>query len=99
MSDYIKREDAIRSIADHDDFKGERWMKEAWADYLIEDAKPADVAPVKHGKWKHERLPSTSGGTYAVVRCSECKSQFPMWETKYCPNCGARMDGDVDETD
>lgn len=44
--EYIEREDAIRSIADHDEFKGERWIKEAWADYLLEDAKPADVAPV-----------------------------------------------------
>lgn len=44
--EYIKREDAIRSIADHDEFKGERWIKEAWADYLLEDAKPDDVTPV-----------------------------------------------------
>lgn len=47
MTNYIKREDAIRSIADHDEFKGERWIKEAWADYLIEDAKPADVVPIE----------------------------------------------------
>ena len=49
--EYINKEDAIRSIADHDEFKGERWIKEAWADYLIEDAKPVDVEPVKHGHW------------------------------------------------
>lgn len=46
----------------------------------------------KHAYWIHEHLPSTSGGSYPVIRCSECKSQFPMWETKYCPDCGAKMD-------
>lgn len=49
----------------------------------------------KRGKWSHEQLYSTSGGTYAVIRCSECKAQYPIWDTKYCPNCGARMDGET----
>ena len=47
---------------------------------------------LKHGKWIHEHLASTSGGSYPVVRCSECKCSFPMSETNYCPNCGAKMD-------
>lgn len=54
------------------------------------------IDPVRHGRWKHERLPSTSGGSYAVVRCSACEYQYPMAETRYCPNCGARMDGESD---
>lgn len=64
MTDYIKREDAIRSIADHDEFNGERWIKEAWADYLIEDAKSADVVPVvrckdcKHCEYASNRIPT-----------------------------------------
>ncbi len=59
----------------------------AW--WLINHAK---LVEPKTGRWIHERLASTNGGTYAVVRCSVCKSQFPMWETNYCPNCGARME-------
>ena len=58
----------------------------------IADAPTIDAEPVRHGKWTHERLVSTSGGTYAVVRCSECQWQHPMWKTKFCPNCGAQMD-------
>lgn len=94
MSDeYIKKEDAIKSIADHDEFKGERWIKEAWADYLIEDAKPADVAPVRHAKWLSKAM---------RIMCSDCGAEFndeivymlnnyePM---NYCPACGAKMDG------
>ena len=102
MSDYIKREDAIRSIADHDEFKGERWIKEAWADYLIEDAKPADVAQVRHGRWIKDDVFGIP-----VYRCSACDKEFwlsaddtPQGSSyRYCPNCGARMDGDGNEID
>lgn len=95
-AEYIKREDAIRSIADHDEFKGERWIKEAWADYLIENAKPADVAPVRHGHWIEEQ---------DRIVCSECGARFKdeiiyMQENKpgaphRCLECGAIMDQEV----
>ena len=88
-------------------------LKEVFSDLLTEGyvatygavesrialAPTIDAEPVKHGRWKHERLPSTSGGSYAVVRCSVCGNQYPMYETDYCPNCGARMDGDDNEID
>ena len=48
----------------------------------------------KTGKWSRENLVATVGGTYSVVRCSECKAQFPFWETNYCPNCGAQMESE-----
>lgn len=64
----------------------------------IDKVPTVDATPVRHGHWTHERLVSTSGGTYAVVRCSECKWQHPMLETKFCPNCGAKMEA-YDETD
>ena len=48
----------------------------------------------KPGKWIHERLASTTGGSYPVIRCSECKGTIPFeWETKFCPHCGAKMEG------
>lgn len=65
---------------------------------VIKYAPTVDATPVRHGHWAHERLVSASGGTYAVVRCSECKWQHPMLETKFCPNCGAKMEAD-NETD
>lgn len=52
----------------------------------------ATATPVKHAHWIHEHLASTSGGSYAVVRCSNCLSQYPMTEENYCPHCGAKMD-------
>lgn len=55
-------------------------------------------AEPKKGKWKHERIASSSGGSHAIVRCSNCEGAVPMgWGPPYCPLCGARMRGDNDE--
>jgi rubrerythrin len=48
-----------------------------------------DVAEVVHGRWIVENEES--------IRCSECcfnraTIKMPM---DYCPNCGAKMDGDM----
>ena len=53
----------------------------------------ADVAPVRHGKWLY-------GDYYDIGDvCSECdwdsKMTHPSY--RYCPNCGAKMDGGKDE--
>ena len=45
---------------------------------------------VKHGRWLPQRLLGIG-----VVDCSECKTLgSPHW--KWCPMCGARMDGEDD---
>lgn len=41
----------------------------------------------KTGKWVH--LPNVWG----VVFCSECNYDLRINDTKYCPNCGAKMEG------
>lgn len=46
----------------------------------------ADVEPVRHGRWMPHNV---KDGWYY---CSECVA-LPRDRTKYCPNCGARMDG------
>lgn len=61
---------------------------------IIQNAPTIEAEPVKHGSW--EWMEDMYG---AYVRCSECGDEFNCWEadcalTKYCPNCGARMDGD-----
>lgn len=77
----------------------------AYLDFIddIENVPTADVAPVRHGRWIVEK----GSGEYAV--CSECKGKSgTQWDgvepiplmTRYCPHCGARMDGgENDETD
>ena len=53
----------------------------------------ADVAPVRYGRW-------LCGDYYDIGDvCSECDwdSQMTHPSYRYCPNCGARMDGSSNE--
>ena len=52
------------------------------------------VAPVVHGRWE------TNSDRPDSLICSVCKCGFDMWKHdphNYCPNCGAKMDGELDE--
>ena len=58
----------------------------------IMDALTVDAVEVVHGRWVDE---------YPYVRCSECNAEWINCRTDnepklfyYCPNCGAKMDGD-----
>ena len=52
----------------------------------------ADVAPVRHGRWKCH-------GDCGVTECSACGWSIEEYvgNYAYCPNCGAKMDGWVIE--
>lgn len=51
----------------------------------------ADVAPVVHGWWISW---CDNEGRYICTICSVCSvSDNSHRRMKYCPNCGARMDG------
>lgn len=49
-----------------------------------------DVQPVKHGKW------GDSIAKYGILRhkCSVC-NKYSHMAYNYCPNCGAKMDGET----
>ena len=52
----------------------------------------ADVATVVHGKW----IPVEAYGIGNTAKCSKCeKRQYGYDGFKFCPNCGAKMDGDI----
>ena len=51
------------------------------------DGKEADIAPVVHGRWDISKGPLGD-----MCKCSACGS-LPSLPTKFCPYCGARMDG------
>lgn len=59
----------------------------------IEDFPAADVVEVRHGRWTKELL-------FCKPVCSECGEPciglhgYDYELTNYCPNCGAKMDGD-----
>ena len=56
--------------------------------FMIEHMPTIEVEPVRQGKWL-----INCDGYYPY--CSNCKNEPQGREmTLYCPNCGARMDGD-----
>lgn len=93
-NDYIRREDASN------------WLKQYGQDVLhgkykfslmyiwknIMDLPSADVVQVRHGRWENY--------SPITIKCSRCGHVIHDWrysECKYCPNCGAKMDGDREE--
>ena len=52
--------------------------------------KAADVAPVRRGRWVHD-----INNLYGCSECMERETMSPKKLKNYCPNCGARMDGDT----
>ena len=55
----------------------------------------APTVEVAHGRWieKQEPLPWCEDDVEVYTVCSVCESYSPG-ESNYCPNCGAKMDGD-----
>lgn len=64
---------------------------------IINEQPTADVQEVKRGYWISERDPDENN-RIQCFHCSVCDDDFhyigAFVATKYCPNCGARMDGD-----
>lgn len=52
-----------------------------------------EVAEVRHGAWLPVEL-EKSFGTIHGVKCSLCDYESVRKELNYCPNCGAKMDGE-----
>ena len=47
---------------------------------------------VKHGEWILKHI--GDGHTWECSVCHESPCIYITKDTKYCPNCGAQMDGD-----
>ncbi len=60
----------------------------------ISDMPAADVAEVVHAKW----IPFHSEAAGDIQYCSACDIGFDA-RMDYCPHCGARMDGWVEDAD
>ena len=61
------------------------------------NAPAADVAPVVHGRWEEKFFTNDRQRVCSVCHCTVRQPSYDRGETalfKYCPHCGARMDGD-----
>ena len=103
MAEYIEREALERSLNErlnrlfklhgrHDHYV------QGFDDCVgrVEEFPAADVAPVVHGEWI-----VCGDGDNVPWMCSHCgrttASKYKIAYGKYCPNCGAKMDGGVDD--
>ena len=100
MAEYIDREAAINAVF-------EAFADGRSAYIALETVPAADVAPVVRGEWdEYEDFDEYGGGKFVEWSCSECcyivkrgwavrdKNICEKPTERFCPNCGARMDGD-----
>ena len=59
----------------------------------LRDAPVVDAVKVKHGRW----IPQDD--RYVKFMCSVCESKNYDGSGNYCPNCGAKMDGERKENE
>ena len=89
MTDFIRREDALKAL----------YKDYAYAAMdVIKRLPAADVAEVVHGEWLRS---DDDWDSLTTIQCSSCGEEW-CFETdddvsllnyKHCPNCGAKMDG------
>ena len=96
MDEYIKRESAIEAImSDPPDAHYQSWYAEK-----IKAIPAAYVAPVRHGRWVQVivHVEFEDGFVDRVEECcSACHEPNGRRCTYFCPNCGAKMDGELNE--
>lgn len=70
---------------------------------LVNGIPAVDAVPVVHGRWSKKRwITEYDWGVinHRAIVCSACKGEIADGEqTHYCPNCGARMDGERRDDD
>ena len=65
----------------------------------LKEAQTVDAVEVVHGRWEDRENPQWKA--YDIRHCSVCGWNIPKTKLRqkdshwnYCPNCGAKMDGD-----
>lgn len=103
--DYVKRSDTLQAVGDiHPlDYNGQGIVER------IKAIPAADVVEVRHGRWEQvgilhvEDLNEEDKNCILITSmfCTKCKRYHnevylygsPTEMVRYCPNCGAKMDG------
>ena len=102
MAEYKKRliyandvEFALQAICDREN--GVPLITAEWLASVVRKAPTVDAVEVVHGRWIHTAIDDDNwGGTFHKWTCSNCdfSTGHNPNGTNYCPNCGAKMDGE-----
>ncbi len=94
MDEYISKEKAIKELREvyENEYPTASGDFDEYASHdvpnVLRNIPSAGVQPVKRGQW--------IGVDYdTFFKCSECGHMTDWQRYKYCPYCGARMDGDT----
>lgn len=98
MAEYIKREEAIDVVTEVYYDTPDVNLSPGKFEMAIDGIPAADVASVVHGCWERRFCHPMRDGEWQYI-CSVCKNDN-YWRNnvchqkhRYCPNCGAKMDG------
>ena len=101
MAEYIEREAALEIC--EKEYQERLRMLDYCGDTVawnignaIKAVPAAVVAEVRHGRWEFPIFADSDNELDPRVKCSECgeiEMAFARW--KYCPNCGAKMEGGI----
>ena len=58
--------------------------------FLVDSQPAIDAVEVVHGWWVDNGIPES-----VLSKCSVCGFPCGAYSFNYCPNCGAKMDGDA----
>lgn len=95
----------ISSVTDDPPVRTDEHIEKLFNDFYVipKDAPAADVAPVKHGHWVYNQNGHDWGlGAWECSLCHSVNNNLPIDKrfspyvyagSKYCPNCGAKMNG------
>ena len=90
----VSLHDIYRVIAGHSYYHGDRILAALTCiaeGKEVNPVRPADVAPVRHGRWGSNGIPDSM-----LSACSVCGFGCGAYSFQYCPKCGARMNGECD---
>lgn len=89
MADLISRAAALNALLMSKNYRDAR--------DTLEQLPAVDAAPVVHGRWIDENPDIFLDPR---MRCSICTwVERPLIKWSYCPNCGAKMDGERRESE
>lgn len=106
MAEYIEKWPIVNRLIDIENefqqykpfhgFEHAMYRKICEAEIAIGKTQAADVAPVRHGRWVHEKTEDGSD----IWKCSRCgagANYNPEGIILHCFHCGAKMDEEVSE--